>query len=934
MLASLKFVEKYISLLKIKTQTVLNNKHTEIETYNLEKITSLLTRQGFEVDSIRIHGNNLESVVVGHIEKIEPHPNSSKLQICYVNVGESAPKQIVCGAQNARAGLYVAVALIGTKLPIDLEIKPSKIRDIDSFGMLCAREELGLPVNKELDGDGIWELHQECQGGVSIQKLAQNIGNSVFATLNLTDVILELSITPNRPDMLSHVGVARELAAAFAYEGISFEQKEIYTNKTKISEEHIKQDVKNYHSVECGNILFTAENHLETPAFFMALDAIKVAPSPAWLRNLLEALGQSSINNIVDISNYILLAHGQPSHAFDLEKITSANPNNKKLILRKAKPNEKFVGLDGKDRELHETDEVICDLKGTQGLLGVLGGEHSKVTNSTQKIIVEFANPHPVSVRHSSRRHSRQTDASFMFEKGIDAAARFHAAAEFYALLCETQSQAPIYCGSVHSLNNQNQPQVKIDFPQSKINFAESAQQRILGAHIIDYKEQLHILKSLGFGILNATQNSATIVVPSWRSMDVCGEADLVEEFIRVVGIDKVPSTPIIAPAVVNHDDSHFKIIEKLCSRTAALGYNEVISLHFMRANDFEKLGLHSADALGTPITLLNPIIGDEPLLHTSLVPDLLRKVNRNLAYGNFSGQLFHSCRTFQNADVNGSLVFNNLNATQTAQPYNKLQDYHFSQGFTYTQEKSQAGRPVETPRLAGTLFGNKVEKTWQNKQEIPWSLHDMMCHVTEICKSINLEIIIKKISSTENDINSCFHPFASALHPGRRVGFYLKADNNSDIAIGWAGELHPQTMRAYEIETVCLAFELNTALLIQYAQKPTSIAKRATITQKFPTIKRDFAFVLENSVTAKELSTVVSNSLSGLIEKEIPAHLQSVNIFDIYKGKGIPENKQSVAFQVFLVPLEKTFTDKEIQKISLTIINAIQQQLNGELRG
>ena len=211
----------------------------------------------------------------------------------------------------------------------------------------------------------------------------------------------------------------------------------------------------------------------------------------------MENLGQNSINNIVDTSNYILLAHGQPSHAFDLEKLSSQDSKTKKIILRKANQGEKFVGLDGKERELNENDEVISDIEGTQGLLGVLGGEHSKVTHTTQKIVVEFANPHPVSVRRSSRRHARQTDASFMFEKGIDESARYQAAVEFYALICEGQEQKPKYCGTVHSLNKNGMPEIKTEFPKIEIDFNSKSQETILGTNIVEYHKQLNILTSL-----------------------------------------------------------------------------------------------------------------------------------------------------------------------------------------------------------------------------------------------------------------------------------------------------------------------------------------------------------------------------------------------------------------------------------------------------
>jgi phenylalanyl-tRNA synthetase beta chain len=941
MLASLKFVEKFISLPK-KTKNILTNGNQfEIETFDISKITPLLIRQGFEVENIIEKGAGLETVVVGRIEKAEPHPNATKLQICQVQVGESHFKQIICGAKNARVGLYVAVALPSTKLPNNIEIKESKIRDIDSNGMLCSREELGLPLNKETDGDGIWEIEIVNQGGIPSSQLAQQLGKSVFEVLGISDIILELSVTPNRPDMLCHEGIARELIAAFTYAGIPFEKKENsnFSNTLKITEETIKKDATKNSIANCSGISFSAENHLGSPAFFVLIDSIQVHPSPAWLRNLLENLGQNSINNIVDTSNYILLAHGQPSHAFDLEKLSSHDPKSKKLIFRNAKQGEKFIGLDGKDRELNEADEVICDIEGTQGLLGVLGGEHSKVTTDTKKIVVEFANPNPVSVRRSSRRHSRQTDASFIFEKGIDASARYRAAVDFFAIISEEHSIKPKYCGAIHSLNGNNKPEIKTEFPKLEIEFNSKAQEKILGTNIIDYDKQVNILSSLGFELSNKTSSSVKVTVPSWRSHDIIGEADLVEEFIRVVGIDNVPSVPFISPSNVNYDDPHFKYLEKLCAKSTALGYNEVISLHFMRADDYEKLGLSSINSLGEPVALLNPIIGDEPILHTTLIPDLLRKVSRNIGYGTKSGQLFHSCRTFQNYDITGERVFkNNADSIgmhhELSKKLETLQEYNYTQGFSYSREKSQAGRPVETPRLAGVAFGNKTEKTWQNSAAIGWSVHDIMSHVSELCQSVGAELsAINKISDINlNDSN--YHPIAKALHPGRRVCFYTLDENNIPVSLGWAGELHPKVMRNYEIDVSCFVFELNIAVLIRSANKPKNILKRSITTQKFPSISRDFAFLIDENITADKLNKVVIQSLQNLITNETPATIQSVNIFDIYRGKGMPENKKSVAFHINLIPLERTFTEKDIQKISNAVIESVRKELKGDLRG
>lgn len=943
MLASLKFIEKFITLPKVNHSLNINGKKFERSAFDLTKINPYLTRQGFEIESITQKGEGLDTVVVGKIEKAEPHPNAGKLQICQVNIGTKEHTQIVCGAKNAREGLYVAVALPSTILPNKLEIKSSKIRDIDSNGMLCSREELGLPIHKELDGDGIWEIAEDTQGGKPAEYLAQHLGLPLFEVLEIADTLLEISVTPNRPDMLCHAGVAREIAAAFENLDIPYKKSEniIRHLKNEIKPEKIKNDALQYSELKCGDITFSAENLIETPAFFMLIDSVDVKPSPAWLRNLLENLGQSSINNIVDISNYILLAHGQPSHAFDLEKLNSQNPKAKKIILRQAQEGEKFTGLDGKERVLNAADQIISDIEVSQGLLGVLGGEYSKVTKETKKIVIEFANPHPVAVRRSSRRHSRQTEASFMFEKGIDAAERYTAAAEYFALMGELQTAQPIYCGTVHSHDQKKKAVLKTDFPQQEILFTANLQEKILGTNIVPFEKQIKILHSLGFDIQQQTASSAKVTTPSWRMLDIDGQADLVEEFIRVEGIDLVPSIPIVSTTTVNYDDEHYKHIEKVSARCAALGYNEVISLHFMREDEHVKLGLSSIHDLGEPVTLLNPIIGDEPFMHTTLVPDLLRKIAKNISYGNKSGQLFHICRTFQNQDIAGAQVFSQnidkfSSLAQAKNPPNILNEYHYSEGYAYTKEKTQNGRPVETPRIAGVVFGNKTEKTWQNSAEVKWTLHDVIAHVNSILTCMNTQAKVIRITNevVKQNEDSLYHPFAGALHPGRRVGFYLQSENNNWISLGWCGEIHPQTMRNYEIDVPCIAFELNFAMLIREFNKPKHFEKRSVLTQKFPIISRDFAFLIEEKVTASELKQIVLSALQNLISTETPALFQELNIFDIYRGKGIPANKKSVAFNISLLPTERTFTEKDILKISNSVIQALTTTINAELRG
>ena len=983
MLASLNFIEKFISLPKVTEEITVNNKSFLVKNFDIPKIVPLLTQQGFEVEKITHTAKNLHAVVLGRIISTTPHPAATKLQICQVSVGVPQKKQIVCGAPNARPGLWVAVALPGATLPQMPQIQKSSIRGIESEGMLCSQAELGLlqapttdlPTTE--DANGIWEISGEdvvSKTGLNVAQnfLEHNEGAPVFHALGLADTLLEISITANRPDLLCHRGLAQELAAGFEYAGILYEKSEAFpfSKNGRLEQEILQKDILKNATGSFQHISFCVENNLGCDAFFVLLDGVTVQPkSPTWLRHTLQNLGHNCVNTLVDALNYILLAYGQPSHAFDFKKLSFNSPQEKKLVFRYAKPQEKFLGLDQKQRELTPQDEVVSDQKHIQALLGVLGSQYSQVCEDSTQIILEFANPNPVSVRKASRRHGRQTDASFLFEKGIDTAARAQVARECVELILTLSPQAT-YHTALHSVDSQGVPVCLEQDCEHLVSYSSLAQERILGATLVSYKTQLQILKSLGCELGKIEKKHMTnlppgnndeknfkifeecsIKVPSWRRRDLTQEADLVEEFIRIVGINQVPAARFLSPATVNPDDPHFAILEKLSARCAALGYNEVMSLHFMQKEDHQKLAVlsNTPHFLGEPLTLLNSVLGDEPLLHTTLIPDLLHKVSKNLDYGVKSGQLFHSCRTFQNHDVEGNRVFPSpYNAPEHDNPGGQnmekiliTSEYHHTRGYCYSKEKSQKGRPVETPRLAGVLFGNHEEKTWQNTQAVPWTLHDVMRHVQELCQIGGFTTQILPLTHEISSAQGIWHPLAQALHPGKRVGFYLSeqkesANSKTLLCLGWAGELHPQTMRNYHIDTLCFAFEINVATFLDKTFKSmANPLPRKMNLKKFPHVSKDFSFILSEKITAQELSHSVTLALSALLDSQtVPAKLRMITIFDLYQNTEMKEHKKhSVTFRIVLEPQTRTLEEKDLQLVQNAVIAAITQELQGELR-
>ena len=962
MLISLKLID--VLFLKLPVNKADNTGKACWENWDVSLFSEIFTRQGFEVESTVLRGHNLSKVVVGQIKSAERHPKADKLQVCQVQTSASETRQIVCGAANARAGLFVAVALPGAVLPNGLEIKTSKIRDVESHGMLCSREELALPLDETLDGHGIWELNHEPSCGLPESKLAGVVGQSVMIALGLDDVLLELNVTPNRPDMLCHEGAARELQAGLKWAGISgFEWKK--WNEAWLSDVSIQNslsDVSETKHLETRAGTFTAYNDLGAPVFFVGLDNVKVTISPGWMRNTLEALGQKSVNSVVDSGNLILLCFAQPNHAFDVAKISDQNDGMKSLRLRFAAASEEFLGLDGKERTLVSTDCIVADSKTPQALLGVIGGEKSKVDFSSSSLVLEFANPHPVLVRRTSRRHGRKTDSSFAFEKGIDVFRRYESAQKLVGLLNALQgstSNSVKFVGSLFARSNsQRHSDAESFFPvdgggqdpalrqgdgEFTVLFDSDDVKLRVGDDLVDFDRQLSILGSLGFEISQtSTAGKVAVVVPSWRRLDVAGAADLVEEIVRVVGIDNVPAHPLSAPGKLVADDEHLALFEATAQRLVSLGYHEAAGFHFMRADDWTRLNLQGINACGEPVALLNPIIKDEPLMQTTLLSGLLRKVAHNLNYGTKRGQIFEISRTFQNASLRGNRVFlNNGDAVGLANVLSagvpkSLYDYAPSSALPLSREDTAPDRPGETPRVCGLVFGVEEEKEWLNSGERSWTFHKVAAHVAETLNVFGLQVDFSELPSD--------HPMKGALHPGRSAVVVVRESAKS-VQIGWVGQMHPAALRNFDIDADCLGFELNLAVGVESVSARKRLATAETKKKfsahnstgaRLPSVERDFAFLVAESVSAEVLLNSVRRAIEedALSKMNIPARIVGLRIFDVYRGQGVASGQKSVALRVTLLPTERTLVDSDISTVAEATIARVTKDCGAQLRG
>lgn len=965
MKVSLRLLALFVELPRTRpvlSHTPVNANEFNLADIDLNLISKLLTKQGFEVEGVTLPNPHLDHVVLGKILKTEKHPNASKLQVCQVLFNHKEVKQIVCGASNARENMYVAAALPGAQLPTGLTIKSSSIRDVSSDGMLCSREELGLPIQPR-DGSGIWEMEQDYLEWFGASYFESKLGMPVLPSFYADDIVLELNVTPNRPDMLCHQGVARELAAGLAVEKSQLNALKIcsfvhpqtlpqplhsmgkkdepalgkrWGSDAVLTESQIRNACLDDKPIYFPNShTFRAYTQCESGAFFVGLGDLNPVSSPPWVRHVYDALGLNPIQSVVDASNLVLVCFGQPSHAFDLEKCGVSS--EKSLVIRRALEKEGFLGLDGKNRELLAQDVVVASESGPQALLGVIGGEHSKVTESTRYAVVEFAFPKPVEVRKSSRRHGRKTDSSFQFEKGIDASQRLAAARELVHAISYLSKKEVTFLGATWTQAQGDFPVQTLDqnlgYSQAALGIPYHSHSLLhrVGSPLVDFESQLRILSFLGFGLPKPLEvpagatDALLISVPHWRKLDCQGAHDLVEEVVRMVGIDKIPAVPMESAHVVRDDDSHLAALERIAQSAVHLGYTQVESFHFMKEGDIGRLTQSNTEnKLGAPVTLLNPIIKDEPTLHTSLLPGLLRKVARNLSLGVEQGLLFEVARTYQDLDSQGNGVFQENHSDLSG-----LFEYH-PQYSLHTTADSSLGRPAETPRLAGVVFGVEETKQWHNSGAQPWNFHYVWGQVDELIHSF-----LKNASLTFVTLDAK-HPLCQTVHPQWQNHIWVHSEDGSTSApVGVVAQLHPKVGRSFDCETKVLFFELNLASLWEFKDKTTGIIRSKSSTSvPLPCVKRDFAFLIPVSLNpgrfVKELRPLMQENLESRTPK---MKLKLLEVFDIFTGKGVAENWQSVAIRLELEPLEKTLTDADITSIAQYVETTVQSRFGGQLR-
>lgn len=773
----------------------------------LEEICDKLTSIGLEVESIEDKAKILASFSVAKILEAKPHENSTKLQICLVQTTDSStPLQIVCGAPNARSGLKVAYAPIGSVIPTNqMVIKKAKIAGVESNGMLCSARELGLGN----EDSGIIEIDEKWE-----------VGTKITEVFRLSDAVIELNVTPNRGDCLGIIGIARDLAA---------------TNIGNLKNPEIKKLAPQFSSViEIKNEALNACSY----AAFRHLKNVKNCESPKWLQEKLNAVGINSISAIVDITNYVMLVLNRPMHAYDATKINGA------LTIRFAQNGEKFTSLKNDEFILNEKILVIADSQKALGLAGIIGAANSCCDLTTTEILLESAFFQPAAIAYAGRKLNILSDARFRFERGVDEAScesGIDLATQLILEICGGEIAETKIVGNKSALK-------KIEFDLTKIK-------KLIGIEVAPEKAE-QILSDLGFALEASHSGSRLFTVPSHRH-DISLPEDLVEEVVRIFGYDGIKKEILKQVPNDKTGSKNINLLHQVRSNLAASGMIETISWSFVDTNLVEIFSEKNEKLI-----LKNPISIELNQMRPTLAMGLLESYRKNVLR-NFSDlSLFEIGNVFAS---NEKLMIAGLRAGK-----NKEQNhFHDERDFDVFDVKKDFFDVME-------IFGLRTESLQISSSDAPKYYHP--------------------------------HRFA-ALKLGKNL-------------VGYFGEIHPAIAKKFDLKNRVNLFEIFVDALPQ-TQKSSS--RKTFMANDLQLVERDFAFLVNKDQAIGDLIKTIANCDKQLISE--------VNIFDIFSGKNITEDKKSVALRVKIQPTEKTLTSDEIDAISKKIIESVAKFYGATLR-
>ena len=884
---------------------------------NDKEFAEAMTLSGSKVETTEDLGAEISGVVVGQVVSMERHPDSDHMWICQVDVGREEPVQIVTGAWNVHEGDMVPAALHKSTLPGGIKIEKGKLRGVLSNGMLCSLKELKLderdfpyaaitpaailgdyhPLDKDKPsispdiqpGDKIYgpvvaaqveavkaaESGWTCRlsyaekdgpTGAIVTTPCQNIhkgdmvafntktgaictledlhaqqaefphcisdgifilreegvkpGDDIKPVINADDHVVEFEITPNRPDCLSVIGLAREAAATFGQE-------------LRLHEPVVKGGAE-------GSLVDLLDVETPDPELCPRYTArmvrnVKIAPSPKWMRERLRSMGVRPINNIVDITNYVMLEYGQPMHAFDYRYVKGG-----KIIVRRAADGEELTTLDGNVRKLTHNMLVIADDTRAVGLAGIMGGENSEIVDDTVDVVFESANFDGTCIRKAALALGMRTEASAKFEKGLDPLNTLPAVNRACELV-EMLGAGQVVDGVIDILNHVPQPLV-LKLEPDRIN-------GLLGTDIPE-QEMVDILRKLDF-----TVEGDQVTVPSWRG-DVIGMADLAEEVARFHGYNNIPTTLMRGQTTLGGYSTEEKLERQLGAMCRTLGYDEIITYSFISPTCYDKIRWNEDDPRRQSFKILNPLGEDTSIMRTTTLPSMLEILTRNYNYRNQNVRLYEVGRIYLPGGDDGLAVENRV---LTLGAYGGDMDFF-------------------------TLKGS-------------------------------VEAILRDLRAVDVTFAVPCVPNPS-YHPGRVADVYAGARR-----IGVLGQIHPLVARNYGVDGELYCAELDFSQLLHMDRS----ASEYVPLPKFPSVSRDIAVVCDEAVTVGALEDAIRKGAKGL--------LKEVSLFDIYRGKGIPEGKKSVAFSLVLRSDDRSLTSEEADADVKSILETLEKELGAVLR-
>ncbi len=795
----------------------------------VEELADRLTMLGLEVDNITPLGQGIEQIRIGRVLAVNPHPNADRLTLCQVEVDKKV-YSVVCGAPNVRAGLLVPIALPGTTMPSGLLVKEAAIRGEVSQGMLCSEKELGISD----EHSGIMELPETV-----------DTGKSLVEALGLDDTMIEVDLTPNRPDCASVIGIAREVAA--------FTEQKM---RLPIAEQ--------LPDLNATAVPFDVEIHAanDCPRYAARLlKNVTVGPSPWWLQRRLAAVGLRTINNIVDITNLVMLEYGQPLHAFDFNTLGGA-----KILVRHAADGEKFTTLDGVDRELDSEMLLICDADKPVAVAGVMGGLNTEVSDTTTDVLLESAYFNPVSIRRTARRLNMTTDASYRFERGVDPDGVLYAMERAVRFMVDIAG-AEALPGGVDRYPG------KTAMPSLQLRVKRTCD--LLGIEL-NGEEIATMLRAIEMRVEMQDDDILVVAPPSFR-VDIEREIDLVEEVARLIGFNEIPTTLPAIPMSFPEQDKSREIRQRVISLLTSVGFSEAVNYSFVSAKHFDKLGLAPDDTARRTVELLNPLSEDQGVMRTMLLPGLLENVQRNLNYQTTEIKLFET----------GKVFLPELDSKETS-----------------------TVQPKETTLVTGVLSGRRYsESTLLHFGTDPVDAFDVKGTVELLCRELRMPDV------------SCEPADEQTTTPSYVADNSLSTLIVDGRAIGMLGKVQSKVLTAFGIKQDVYFFDINLdqVALIDPAPKIFQSLPR------FPAVHRDIAMLVPEGIAAGDILTAVKNSGNTLLD--------SIELFDIYRGKSVEAGHKSVALAITYRSEKETLDDSKVDKMHQKIIKLIESEFSGRLR-